>query len=67
MMIPLNDLKRENLEIGGAIRDVLHRVQENGWFILGEELTRFEREFAAYIGSSYWHIPEVSVDRRETP
>jgi dTDP-4-amino-4,6-dideoxygalactose transaminase len=52
-MIPLHDLKRENLVIGGVVRDVFHRVQENGWFILGKELTAFEREFASYIGSSY--------------
>jgi dTDP-4-amino-4,6-dideoxygalactose transaminase len=52
-MIPLNDLKRDYYAIGGAVRDALHRVQERGQFILGEELAGFEREFAAYTGSSY--------------
>lgn len=36
-------------EVDGAIRRVLQR----GWFILGEEVERFEQEFAAYIGTNY--------------
>ncbi|MCX6563292.1 MAG: DegT/DnrJ/EryC1/StrS family aminotransferase, partial [Candidatus Aminicenantes bacterium] len=36
-------------DIDGAIGRVLAR----GWFILGEEVARFEEEFAAYIGTRY--------------
>jgi dTDP-4-amino-4,6-dideoxygalactose transaminase len=53
MTIPLNDLKREYSAIGGEVREAIHRVQESGWFILGEELREFEGEFARYIGSKH--------------
>ena len=33
-------------EIDGAI----HRVLDSGWYILGQEVAGFEKEFAAYIG-----------------
>jgi dTDP-4-amino-4,6-dideoxygalactose transaminase len=36
-------------KVDGAIQRVLKR----GWFILGEEVERFEREFADYIGTKY--------------
>ncbi len=52
-MIPLNDLKREYLAIGKAVRCAMDRVQENGWFVLGEELREFERQFAGYVGTRY--------------
>ena len=49
-MIPLVDLKREYLaireEINGALQDVLN----DGMFILGEHLTKFEQDFSQYIG-----------------
>jgi len=35
-------------EIDSAVR----RVLEGGWYILGKEVTAFEREFAAYVGVS---------------
>jgi dTDP-4-amino-4,6-dideoxygalactose transaminase len=53
MKVPLNDLKREYAAIGGVVRDAVHRVQERGWFVLGEEVKEFEREFAGYIGSRH--------------
>ena len=36
-------------DVDGAIQRVLKR----GWFILGEEVERFEQEFAEYIGTNY--------------
>ena len=36
-------------EVDGAIQ----RVLKKGWFILGEEVQRFEKEFADYIGTNY--------------
>jgi len=50
MKIPLVDLKRQYLsikrEIDGAIADVL----DCGQFIMGENVERFDREFAKYVG-----------------
>lgn len=36
-------------EIDAAIAQVL----ENGWYILGQQVTAFEKEFAAYLGVAY--------------
>jgi len=47
------DLKREYMEISEEIKEAVNRVLERGWFILGEELEKFEREFANYIGTNY--------------
>jgi dTDP-4-amino-4,6-dideoxygalactose transaminase len=33
------------------IDDAVRRVMESGWYILGEEVTAFESEFAAYLGA----------------
>ena len=53
MIIPLNDLKRQNKpfirEIQKAVKDVMAR----GWFILGPEVKSFEQEFADYCGAKY--------------
>ncbi len=35
------------------IDDVIRRTLENGRYILGEEVSAFEREFALYLGASY--------------
>ena len=52
-MIPFIDLRREYQEIKNEIYQAIQRVLESGWFILGEELKRFEEEFAEYIGVKY--------------
>ncbi|AEH25420.1 DegT/DnrJ/EryC1/StrS family aminotransferase [Pyrococcus yayanosii] len=49
-MIPFVDLKREYHEIKEEIDSAIQRVLESGWFILGEELRKFEEEFAKYLG-----------------
>jgi len=50
MNIPLMDIKATNEayrdEIDAAIKEVL----DSGWYILGEQLKNFEREFADYCG-----------------
>jgi dTDP-4-amino-4,6-dideoxygalactose transaminase len=52
-MIPFLDLQAQyntiRQEIGAAIAEVL----ESGQFVLGEEVTAFEREFAAYCGAAH--------------
>jgi dTDP-4-amino-4,6-dideoxygalactose transaminase len=49
-LIPFGDLKLQyqalKVELDGAIQSVL----DKGWFILGESVAAFEREFAAYCG-----------------
>ena len=52
-MIPLVDLEREYTEISGEIREAMGRVLKSGWFILREEVRRFEEEFSTYIGAKY--------------
>jgi dTDP-4-amino-4,6-dideoxygalactose transaminase len=48
--VPLLDLKREYQEIKKEINEAVFRILKRGWFILGEELEKFEEEFAQYLG-----------------
>src|SRR5262245_19598214 len=50
MKVPFGDLARQYASIREEVDDAISRVLRRGWFILGEELARFEREFAAYLG-----------------
>jgi len=47
--IPFVDFKREYKEIKKEIDQAVNRVLKSGWFILGEELTKFEKELAEYL------------------
>ncbi|MGQ4876432.1 MAG: DegT/DnrJ/EryC1/StrS family aminotransferase [Promethearchaeia archaeon] len=46
--IPFVDLKREFLQIKSEIQTAIDKILERQWFILGEELERFEQNFAHY-------------------
>lgn len=48
--VSLVDFKKEYREVGADIRQAIDRVCESGWYVLGEEVKSFEREFAEYIG-----------------
>ena len=48
--IPFLDLRAAQRELGSELPDVVLRVIESGWYLLGEELEEFEREFAAFCG-----------------
>jgi dTDP-4-amino-4,6-dideoxygalactose transaminase len=48
MNIPFLDLKAPYHELGAELDAAYRRVMESGWYILGEEVEIFEREFAAY-------------------
>ena len=48
MSIAFLDLKRLNGAHDEAIRAGINRVLDSGWYILGAEVSAFEREFAAY-------------------
>lgn len=50
MRVPFLELKAAYLELKEELDAAAHRVLESGWYILGEEVEAFEREFAAYCG-----------------
>ncbi len=52
-MIPFLDLKSINLAHADALRAAFERVLQSGWFILGEELSCFEAEYAAWCGAAH--------------
>jgi dTDP-4-amino-4,6-dideoxygalactose transaminase len=45
-----SDPKANYLAHKEEIDQAIHRVLDSGWYILGQEVARFEEEFAAYIG-----------------
>lgn len=49
-MILLNDLKRAADADIDVIAPALERVAASGWFVLGNEVSGFEKAFAAYLG-----------------
>lgn len=48
MNIQFLDLKAPYQELQSEIDNAIQRVLSSGWYILGEEVESFEREFAAY-------------------
>lgn len=52
-MIPLVDLKANYLSIEKEVQDAFKRVFDNTSFILGPEVTEFEKEYAAFVGAKH--------------
>jgi len=52
-MIPFFDLKSANLEIRDELISACTRVIDSGWYVMGNELENFEREFATYCGTKH--------------
>src|SRR3990172_4636068 len=52
-MIPFLDLTRQHRGIEEEILSATQKVYERGRFILGEEVSAFEEEFARYCGVRY--------------
>lgn len=52
-MIPPFDLKRQYESIQDEVDRAVARVLDKGYFILGEEVAAFEREFASYCGVAH--------------
>lgn len=52
-MIRFDNFKIQYEAFKEEIDNVVHRVLESGWFIMGKELGAFEEEFAAYIDCKY--------------
>lgn len=49
----INDLGRHTQPIQQQLSAAVARVLQSGWFVLGPEVTAFEREFAAYCGTAH--------------
>lgn len=52
MILP-NDFKSEYKAIKTEIDKAVIKVLESGWYVLGEEVTAFEEEFARYCGTKH--------------
>lgn len=52
-MIPFLDLKSINAQHREELIQAFTRVLDSGWYILGNEVTQFEKEFAAYCGAKH--------------
>src|SRR5437764_12280732 len=48
--VPFADLSRQHVPLAGELRAAFDRVLDSNAFTLGEEVDRFEREFAEYCG-----------------
>ncbi|GEA61978.1 DegT/DnrJ/EryC1/StrS family aminotransferase [Vibrio comitans] len=52
-MIPFLDLKAINQQYEKELKDACARVIDSGWYIMGNELSAFEQEFAQYCGTKH--------------
>jgi len=52
-MILFLDLKKINLRYQDELKEAFDRVLNSGLYILGEEVEKFEKEFAKYCGTKY--------------
>lgn len=53
MNIPFLDLRAAYLELNEEIDSAVQRVLDSGWFIGGEEVAAFEREWASYCSATH--------------
>lgn len=53
MNIPANRLDRPFQLHQQEYEDAVLRVLRSGWYVLGNEVSEFEKEFASYVGSKY--------------
>ena len=49
-MIKFLDLQKLNARDSVAIKEAVNRVIDSGWYLLGDEISNFEKEFASYCG-----------------
>jgi dTDP-4-amino-4,6-dideoxygalactose transaminase len=52
-MIPFLDLRKNNAQYKEELVEASTRVIDSGWYIAGNELKSFEKEFAQYCGTEY--------------
>jgi dTDP-4-amino-4,6-dideoxygalactose transaminase len=53
MKIPFLDLNSAYRELKAELNAAYQRVMDSGWYILGQEVEAFEREFATYCGAKH--------------
>ncbi|MCC4595614.1 DegT/DnrJ/EryC1/StrS family aminotransferase [Xanthomonas campestris pv. phormiicola] len=53
MSVPFLDLRALNARYADELKAAAARVIDSGWYVLGEELAAFEREFAGYCGTAH--------------
>lgn len=51
--VPFLDLRAVNEPVQDSLRQAFDRVMNSSWYILGEEVNSFEKEWAAYCSSKY--------------
>jgi dTDP-4-amino-4,6-dideoxygalactose transaminase len=51
--IPFLDLKSPYHELKNELDEAYQRVMASGWYIIGNEVVEFEKEFATYCGADY--------------
>lgn len=52
-MILMNDFKAEPVELREALVDACRRVLESGWYVLGNEVAAFERQWSSACGVAH--------------
>ena len=52
-MIKFLDLQKINARDAAEIKEAVNRVIDSGWYLLGNEVAAFEKEFAAYCGVNH--------------
>jgi len=52
-LIAFNDLKPQHSRLRAELLDALATVLDSGWFILGQQVEAFEREFAEHCGVAF--------------
>lgn len=52
-MIPFLDVKSAQLELSSRLAGAFERVVNSGSYVLGEEVSLFEKEYASWVGASY--------------
>lgn len=52
-MIPFLDLQKYNAAHQAHFQDKLNLILKKGWFVLGDEVTTFEQNFATYCGTKH--------------
>jgi len=52
-MIPFLDLKKINDSYEPQLSDAIKKVIESGWYLLGNEVRNFEKEYGSFIGSKH--------------
>ncbi len=53
MKVPFLDVRASYEELAPELDAATSRVLKSGWYLLGDEIAAFEREFADYIGARY--------------